>query len=199
MKNTQAHALRLGAWLRSGEGIGWLAAGTVLNPLYRVAFFYRFLACALCQYCYLIFVVFYFVIVFTLVGAFCSCSSDLFLSSKPRTTGLLATTCRTFMGCFLDDLRAFGIKVDQSVDDYSPGRGGMAQSGRTRGGIFHGEMDRCRENQGWTTAYAVVCPNVTGRTKKRIAQSRRARAGSLALMTIATSGANLYPPGVWFA
>ena len=29
---------------------------------------------------------------------------------------------------------------------------------------------------------AVVCPNVTGRTKKRIAQSKRARAGSLALV-----------------
>ena len=38
------------------------------------------------------------------------------------------------------------------MDDCSPGRGGMAQNGRTRGGAFHGEMDRCRENQGWTTA-----------------------------------------------
>ena len=31
--------------------------------------------------------------------------------------------------------------------------------------------------------HAVVCPNVTGRTKKRITQSRRAHAGSLALLT----------------
>ena len=38
------------------------------------------------------------------------------------------------------------------VDDCSPRRGGMAQNGRTRDGTFHGEMDRCRENQGWTTA-----------------------------------------------
>ena len=30
--------------------------------------------------------------------------------------------------------------------------------------------------------HAVACPNVTGRTKKRIAQSKRARAGSLALV-----------------
>ena len=37
------------------------------------------------------------------------------------------------------------------VDDCSPGRGGMAQNGRTRGGTFHGEMDRCRESHGWTT------------------------------------------------
>ena len=29
--------------------------------------------------------------------------------------------------------------------------------------------------------HVVVCPNVTGRTKKRIAQSKRARADSLAL------------------
>ena len=38
------------------------------------------------------------------------------------------------------------------VDDCSPGRGGMAQDGGTRDGTFHGEMDRCRESQGWTTA-----------------------------------------------
>ena len=28
------------------------------------------------------------------------------------------------------------------VDDCSPGRGGMAQNGRTNGGTFHGEIDR---------------------------------------------------------
>ena len=38
------------------------------------------------------------------------------------------------------------------VDDGSPGRGGMAQNSRTRGGIFHGEIDHCRESQDWTTA-----------------------------------------------
>ena len=30
--------------------------------------------------------------------------------------------------------------------------------------------------------HALVCPNVTGRTKERIAQSKRARAGSLAIV-----------------
>ena len=30
--------------------------------------------------------------------------------------------------------------------------------------------------------HAVVCPNVTGRTKKRLAQSKRTRVGSLALV-----------------
>ena len=38
------------------------------------------------------------------------------------------------------------------VDNYSPGRGGMAQDGGARSGTFHGETDRCRESQGWTTA-----------------------------------------------
>ena len=38
------------------------------------------------------------------------------------------------------------------VDDCSPGRGGMAHNGRTMGGTFHGDMNRCRENQGWTAA-----------------------------------------------
>ena len=56
---------------------------------------------------------------------------------------------KEWVRCFLDDLRAFGINADQwttAVQDE------MAQNGRTRGGTFHGEMDRCRENQGWTTA-----------------------------------------------
>ena len=49
--------------------------------------------------------------------------------------------------------------------------------------------------------YAVVRPNVTGRTKERTVQSKRARAGSLALVDcqVATSGANLYSPDVEFA
>ena len=67
------------------------------------------------------------------------------------------------------------------VDDCSPGRGGMAQDGGARGGTFHGEKDRCRESQGWLR-HAVICPNVTGRTKERTAQSKRARAGSLAIV-----------------
>ena len=67
----------------------------------------------------------------------------------------------------------------RSVDDCSPGRGGTAQDGVTRGGTFHGEMYHYRENQGWLR-HVVVCSIVTGRTKERIAQSKRACAGSLA-------------------
>ena len=67
------------------------------------------------------------------------------------------------------------------VDDCSPGRGGMAQNGRTRGGTFHGEMYRFREVRAGL-GHAVVCPNMTERTEGRIAQSKRACAGSLAIV-----------------
>ena len=57
----------------------------------------------------------------------------------------------------------------------------MTQNGRTRGGTFHGKMDRCR-NAKAGLRHAVVCPNVTERIKERLALSKRARAGSLALV-----------------
>ena len=50
----------------------------------------------------------------------------------------------------------------QPVDDCSPGRGGMAQNGGTRGVTFHGEMDRCGESQDWTTA----CSGMSKRDRK---------------------------------
>ena len=82
------------------------------------------------------------------------------------------------MGYFLDDLRAFGINI-RHVDDCNSGRGGMAQDGGTRSGTFHGEIDRCRESQGWTTA----CSRMPERDGKDQGQeSKRARAGSLAIV-----------------
>ena len=82
------------------------------------------------------------------------------------------------MGCLLDDLRPFGINLSVSVDNCSPARGGMTQYG----GTFHGEIDRCRKRQGAVLRHAVsivliVCPTVTGRTKERIVENKRARAG----------------------
>ena len=55
----------------------------------------------------------------------------------------------------------------------------MAQNGRTKRGPFHGKMDRSRESQGWTTACSSMSER---RTKEKIAQSKRARAGSLAIV-----------------
>ena len=40
--------------------------------------------------------------------------------------------------------------------------------------------------------HAVECLNVTGRTKKRIAQNKRACLGSLVIVSLATSAANLF-------
>ena len=57
----------------------------------------------------------------------------------------------------------------------------MVQNGRTRGGTFHGKMVVAEKTK-TGLRHAVVCPNVTGRTKERIAQTKRARAGSLALV-----------------
>ena len=68
-------------------------------------------------------------------------------------------------GCVGAEKRVYGVfpgrprsfrHQHRPVDDCSPGRGGMAQNGRTRGGTFHGEMDHCRESQGWTTACSGV-------------------------------------------
>ena len=70
------------------------------------------------------------------------------------------------------------------VDDCSPEWGGNAPRRRNKG-TFHGEIDRWRESQGWTTTCSInstVCRNVTGRTKERTAQSKRARVGLLAIV-----------------
>ena len=87
---------------------------------------------------------------------------------------------KEWMGCFLDDLRAFGINADQwmtAVQDEGEWR-------RTAEQVAEPFMAK------WTVAekpkaglrHAVVGPNVTGRTKERIAQSKRARPGSLVLV-----------------
>ena len=60
------------------------------------------------------------------------------------------------------------------VDDCSPGRGGMAQNGRTRGGTFYGEIDLCRGSQGWTTA----CSRMPERDGKDHGEDSPKQAGS---------------------
>ena len=86
---------------------------------------------------------------------------------------------KEWMGCFLDDLKAFGINAKQwtAAQDEGEWRRTAEQgtehfmakwivAEKTKAGLRH----------------AVVCPNVTGKTKKRIAQSKRARASLLALV-----------------
>ena len=87
---------------------------------------------------------------------------------------------KEWMRCFLDDLRAFGINADQ----------------RTVAAQDEGEWRRTAEQGAehfmakWIAAekarvglrHKVVCPNVAGRTKEMISQSKRVRAGSLAFV-----------------
>ena len=101
------------------------------------------------------------------------------------------------MGCFLDDLRAFGTNADQwttAAQDEGEWRT-TAEQGAEH---FMAKWIAAEKAKAGPR-HAVVSPNVTGRTKKRIAQHKRARTGSLAFCWLATSGANLYPLGVWFA
>ena len=68
------------------------------------------------------------------------------------------------------------------MDSYSPGREGMAQNGGTGGAEHFMANWIAAEEARAGLRHAVVCPHVTGRTKERIAQSKRARAGSLAFV-----------------
>ena len=84
------------------------------------------------------------------------------------------------MGCFLDDLRAFGINADQwktAAQDKGEWRRTAEQ------GAEH-LMAKwiAAEKAKAELRHAVVCPNMTGRTKERIFQSKPARAGSLTIV-----------------
>ena len=76
---------------------------------------------------------------------------------------------------FLDDVRAFGRDQRRPVDDCSPGRGKMAQNGRTRAEHFMAKRIAAEKAKAGLR-HAVVCTNVTGRTKRVIAQSKQPRA-----------------------
>ena len=84
------------------------------------------------------------------------------------------------MGCFLDDVRAFGINTDHwttAVQDQGEWPKTAEQGvGHLMANWYADEKARAG------LRHAVVCPNVTGRTKEGIAQSKRARAGLLALL-----------------
>ena len=79
-------------------------------------------------------------------------------------------------GVFLDDLRAFGIKADHwtTAAQDAGERRRTAQQGAER---FMAKWIAAEEARaGLRHAVLIVCPNVKGRTKDRIAQSKRARA-----------------------
>ena len=85
------------------------------------------------------------------------------------------------MGCFLDDLRAFGINADQwttAAQDEGEWRR-TTEEGEEH---FMAKWIVAEKAKAGLRHAVVVCPIVTGRTKERIAQSKRARAGSLVLV-----------------
>ena len=84
------------------------------------------------------------------------------------------------MGCFLDDLRAFGISADQWTTTAQDE--GEWRSTAEQGAEHFMAKWIVAEKTKADLRHAVVCPSVTGRTKKRIAQSKRVRARSLALV-----------------
>ena len=110
---------------------------------------------------------------------------------------------KEWMECFLDDLRAFGINADHQWTTAVQDEGEWRRSAEQRGGTFHGEVDRCRESQGWTTA----CSRMPERAGKRQGEDSlkqagscwfaRHSAGSLAIVLVRSPYLN--PPGVWFA
>ena len=80
---------------------------------------------------------------------------------------------KEWMGCFLDDLRAFSINADQWTTA-AQGEGGWRRTA---------EQGAKRFMAKWIAAEkARAGPNVTGKTKERIAQSKRTRAGSLVIV-----------------
>ena len=84
------------------------------------------------------------------------------------------------MGCFLDDLRAFGINTDHwttAVQDEGEWRR-TAEQGTEHFTAKWIAVEKAKAG----LRHAVVCPNVTGRTNERITQSTRGRTNSLALV-----------------
>ena len=73
------------------------------------------------------------------------------------------------MGCFLDDLRAFGINADQ-LTTAAQDEGEWRRTTEQGAGHFMAKWITAEKNKA-RLRHAVVYPNVTGRTKEKIAQS----------------------------
>ena len=98
-----------------------------------------------------------------------------------RGAGCVGGQEKGWMGCFLDDLRALGINADQWTTAAAQDEGGWRRTAEQGAEHFMAKWIAAEKTKA-RLRHAMVCPNVTGRTKKRMAQSKRARAGSLALI-----------------
>ena len=86
---------------------------------------------------------------------------------------------KEWTGCLLDNPRAFGINADQWMTA-AQDEGEWRRTAEK--GAEHLTKLIAIEKARTGLQHAVVYPNVTGRTKDRIARSKRARAGSVALV-----------------
>ena len=87
------------------------------------------------------------------------------------------------MGCFLDDLKAFGI-FGINADQWTTAAQDEGEWRRTAEQGTEHFMAKwiAAEKAKAGLRQAVVCPDMAGRTKERMAQSKRAGAGSLGLV-----------------
>ena len=88
---------------------------------------------------------------------------------------------KEWIGCFLDDLRAFAINAHEwtiAAQDEG-GWHRVAEQGAKR---FMAKWIAAEKARARLRYAVVVCPNVTGRTNERVAQSKRVRAGLLAIV-----------------
>jgi len=85
---------------------------------------------------------------------------------------------KEWMGCLLDDFRVFGIDPDKwtiAAQD----EGEWHRTAKQGAEIFMTKWIAAERVKA-ALRHAETCPNVTGRTKERVAQSKRARTGLLA-------------------
>ena len=80
---------------------------------------------------------------------------------------------KEWMGCFLDHLRAFGINADQCTTT-AQDEGEWRRTAEQGAEHFMANWIAAEKTKAGLR-HAVICLNVTGRTKERIAQSKRAR------------------------
>ena len=100
-------------------------------------------------------------------------------SKLPKCVMFVGGQEKEWMGCFLDDFRAFGINADQCTTA-AQGEGGWRRTAEQGAEHFMAKWIVAEKAKAGLR-HAVVCPNERGRTKERVAQSKRACAGSLAL------------------
>ena len=87
---------------------------------------------------------------------------------------------KEWMECFLDGLRVFDIDDGQWTAAAQDEREWRRTAKQGAEDLMAKWMDAEKARAG--LRHAVVCPNVRGRTKEKMVQSKRTRAGSLSLV-----------------